>query len=237
MTNVGQKIIIGLDVPSANKALAIVDRLKQSSSPPWGYKVGPELPLAFPSFLPAIREEATNIFLDHKWFNTPDVVRGLVTLAGEMGIAMCNINLESNGPETISAAVEAAAKYPEMKLLGVAVLTSRDDKSLAATGVSRTCEEQMLHLLGLGVKLGVTGFVTSGLEVSAIRREFGEKLHLVVPGTRSQGVDVKDQKRIVTPSKALEDGADQLVIASQVVKASDPLAAYENLLKEIAPRR
>ncbi len=233
MNKIDERLIIGLDVPTVGKALHIIDQLGDT---PWGYKIGPEMVLTqeLETLTRAIKNVRARIFLDNKWANTPDVTAACVKRAGDWGFDMCNIMLDGTGPEMIEKSAESAASYPEMMLLGVTVLTTRDDNSLKATGVSDGREAQVIRLAGLAKNSGINVLVASSNEIVPLRGEkFGNFFGLVVPGTRSAGADAKDQKNITLPAVALQRGANWLVIASQVVKAENPKQAYDDLVAEI----
>ncbi len=125
------------------------------------------------------------------------------------------------------AAAKAAAP-PGTKVVGVTVLTSLDQRDLAATGISGSPREQVKRLAGLARDAGIDGIVCSGEEVAAARAAWPEGF-FVVPGVRPAGGDLADQKRVVTPRQALDDGASVLVIGRPITGAPDPASAIRDI--------
>jgi orotidine-5'-phosphate decarboxylase len=222
-----ERIIIALDVPTSEAALAVVREL----SPHAGlFKIGLQLyTAAGPDMVRAVRDLGGRIFLDLKLHDIPNTVGRAVEGAGSLGVEMQTIHL-SGGRAMIEAAVLAAP--PEMLLLGVTVLTSVDQTSLHETGVDAPIEKQVLRLAQLGVESRIGGVVASPLEIGALRRAHGSKLRIVTPGIRPRKVATNDQKRTLTPAEALRAGADFLVIGRPITAAPDPRAALEQILAD-----
>ena len=114
-----------------------------------------------------------------------------------------------------------------MLVLGVTVLTSMDAESLQATGVLDSPEDQVVRLAGMGLRCGLKGVVASPREIRPLRENFGNELVIVTPGVRPTGCDAGDQKRVMTPSEAIQAGADFLVIGRPITSAPSP-APSEN---------
>jgi orotidine-5'-phosphate decarboxylase len=124
-----------------------------------------------------------------------------------------------------------------LRLLAVTVLTSYDDGDLRQAGYARTVAE-LARLRALqALKIGIDGLVCSPWEVSALRALVGDDMVLVTPGIRPAGAATDDQKRIMTPAKAIAAGADYLVVGRPVVAAADPRAAALAVIEEIAEER
>jgi orotidine-5'-phosphate decarboxylase len=130
------------------------------------------------------------------------------------------------------AALENVADPPQ--LLAVTVLTSMDAAQLSATGLRRSLPQQVELLAHMGMKAGISGFVCSPREVSALRKLTGSEGVLVVPGIRPAGSGSDDQIRLATPADALRLGASYLVVGRPITQAADPAAAAEAILKEMA---
>jgi orotidine-5'-phosphate decarboxylase len=126
----------------------------------------------------------------------------------------------------LRAAKEAAPA--STKIVAVTVLTSLDETDLACTGVSSAPADQVVRLAMLARDSGVDGIVCSGAEVASVRGLWPDGT-LVVPGVRPAGSDVADQKRVVTPRQALDDGASVLVIGRPITAASDPARAIVDI--------
>jgi orotidine-5'-phosphate decarboxylase len=130
------------------------------------------------------------------------------------------------------AAVDA--RESGLRILGVTVLTSLSDADLAKAGYAATVRELALLRAEQACEIGVDGLVCSPEELSALRAAVGNKLVLVCPGIRPVGAAIGDQKRVATPAAAIGAGADYLVVGRPIVAASDPKAAAEAIVAEIA---
>jgi orotidine-5'-phosphate decarboxylase len=132
----------------------------------------------------------------------------------------------------MKAAVEA--REAGLRILAVTVLTSHDDKDLIEAGYRMSVSELVARRAEQARTIGVDGLVCSGEEVARLRGIVGEKLALVTPGIRSAGSDPGDQKRIATPAAAIAAGSDYLVVGRPIIAATDPKAAAEAIVAEIA---
>ena len=124
-----------------------------------------------------------------------------------------------------------AIKRP--KILCVSVLTSLDDNDFSSLGIKGRVEDQVIRLAKLAEAADLDGLVSSAKELKIIRKELGSKLILVTPGIRLMDGQVNDQKRIVTPSQAINDGANFLVIGRPITASKDPGASLEHIAKVI----
>lgn len=174
------------------------------------------------------------VFLDLKFHDIPNTVAGAVKAAAELGVWMVNVHA-SGGGRMMAAAAEALQPYGDRKplLIGVTVLTSTAPEELADVGVHRDLEEQVLALATMAKDSGLDGVVCSAREAQALRQKCGERFVLVTPGIRPAGASSDDQQRIVTPARALELGADYLVVGRPITSAADPLEALQRILAEI----
>ena len=223
-----ERIIIALDLPTSEAALAVVREL----SPHAGlFKIGLQLyTAAGPDIVRAVRDLGGRIFLDLKLHDIPNTVGRAVESAASLGVEMQTIHL-SGGRAMIEAAVLAAP--PEMLLLGVTVLTSVDQATLRETGIDSPMKEQVLRLAQLGADSGIGGVVASPLEIAPLRSAHGSKLQIVTPGIRPRDVATDDQKRTMTPAEALLAGADFLVIGRPITAAPDPRAALAQIVADV----
>jgi orotidine-5'-phosphate decarboxylase len=223
------RLIVALDFPTRSEALALVSALSGAAST---YKIGLQLYTAEgPEIIRAVAATGAKIFLDLKLHDIPNTVAKAVAAAGELGVQMLTVHL-SGGRAMLSAAVEA--RSPTLSLLGVTVLTSATLETLSETGVNSGIEEQVLRLAELGQKSGIDGLITSPREVRILRERLGDQLRLITPGVRPSWAAANDQKRFTTPSEALKNGADYLVIGRPITADPDPRAAVGRLLAEIA---
>ena len=225
-----ERVIVALDVPNAERALGLVERLDGIVQ--W-FKVGLELYLSEGnSIVDAVRSRGYSVFLDLKLHDIPNTVAGAVRSASRAGAGMLTVHA-GGGPAMLAAAVEAAEGLTSApKLLAVTVLTSMDQSQLQAVGVSASPAEQVLRLARTGWDAGIRGFVSSAEEVAAMRQAFPEAT-LVIPGIRPEGAAAGDQKRVATPAAAIAAGADYLVIGRPITQAADPAAAAAAILDEI----
>ena len=223
------KIIVALDVASPEQARGLVQRL--SSQIGW-FKIGPQLfTAAGPAFVEEIKKRGTKVFLDLKFHDIPNTVQQAVRSAGLLGADMLTIHL-CGGSDMCRAAVEGRAGSPIL-LLGVTVLTSQNEHTLAEVGTKANVAEQVLLLATLAKATGVTGLVASPHEIRPLRERFGSYFTIVTPGVRPIGADRGDQKRVMTPSEALSAGSDYLVIGRSITAAADPLAALNRIVAEV----
>ncbi len=232
------KIIIGLDVDSAEKALALVRRLAGEVG---AFKVGLELVnSAGLSIFDAIRQAgADRIFYDCKFHDIPNTVAGASRAAAGFGVWMFNVHC-SGGAAMMKAAKDAAIETASAlhiqppRVIGVTVLTSIDDRVLNyEMRIGGAVADQVVHLARLAKEAGLDGVVASPHEIELIRAACGPDFTIVTPGVRPAGGDVGDQKRVMTPGEAIKRGADYLVIGRPITRAEDPAAAARSITESI----
>jgi orotidine-5'-phosphate decarboxylase len=222
-----ERIIVALDVPSGAGALDLVRRL---SPHPGLFKIGLQLyTAAGPGIVRAVRDLGGRVFLDLKLHDIPNTVGRSVESANSLGVEMLTVHL-SGGRAMVEAAVRAAG--PRLLLLGVTLLTSFDEATLHEVGVDCSMEDQVLKLAKLGVECGIGGLVASPRELLPLRAAFGRETTVVTPGIRPEGAQPDDQKRALTPSQAIQAGADFLVIGRPITAAEDPRAALEQIMAD-----
>ncbi|HZS17483.1 MAG TPA: orotidine-5'-phosphate decarboxylase [Candidatus Udaeobacter sp.] len=221
------RIIVALDVATKNEAIELAKKLRDQIS---FFKIGLQLYTAEgPEIVHAVASTGANVFLDLKLHDIPNTVARAVESAGRLGVQMLTIHL-SGGREMIRAATSSRAN--NMLLLGVTVLTSSTDDMLREIGVREDLDDHVLRLAKLGVDEGIEALVASPHEIKTLRREFGPKIKIVVPGIRPTWSAPGDQKRIMTPREALEAGADYLVIGRPVTAHANPGEAVKQILAE-----
>ncbi len=226
------KIIVALDVPTKVAALNLVDQLKEQIS---FFKIGLQLYTAEgPEIVRAVLSTGAKVWLDLKLYDIPNTVARAVEAASDLGVHMLTIHL-SGGSEMIRAAT--AARASTMLLLGVTVLTSSTEETLREIGIASGVDDQVLRLAKLGIDAGIDGVVASPREIKPLRRDFDNKIKIVVPGIRPSWSEPGDQKRTMTPRESLEAGADYLVIGRPITAHPNPLEAVEKILAEIGPPR
>jgi orotidine-5'-phosphate decarboxylase len=226
------RLIIALDVSSADAALSLASRLEDQCR--W-FKVGLELYIAAgPAIVEKLAARGHSVFLDLKLHDIPNTVASAVRVAGSLGAQMLTIHA-GGGPEMLEAAREAVGKAASpLQLLAVTVLTSMDQEQLGAVGVARSPRDHVALLARMGLAAGIDGFVCSPQEVEALRAMAGSDAVLVTPGIRPAGAAAGDQQRIATPAQALRQGASYLVVGRPITQALDPAQAARDILNEIA---
>jgi len=225
------KIIVALDFPDADTALALVSRLDPALC---RLKVGKELfAAAGPDLVRTLAGRGFEIFLDLKFHDIPNTVAAACRTAAGLGVWMLNVHA-CGGRRMMEAARDALADLPHPPLLiAVTVLTSMSDADLAETGVTGTPADQVLRLAQLARACGLDGVVCSAREAEMLRACLGADFRLVTPGIRPAGADVADQRRVMTPVEALKAGATDLVIGRPITGAADPLAALQQIRFDI----
>ena len=223
-------LIVALDVPSTAKMEEKLQTLPDFIE--W-YKVGLELFCAEgPAVLLPLQQRKKKIFLDLKLHDIPRTVAHAVTTAAAHGVQMLTVHA-IGGRAMLEAAAEAArsCEHPP-KLVAVTTLTSLSQDDFQDLGIERSVKEQALALGRLALDSGIDGLVTSAHEAAALRSAFPDAL-LVTPGIRMPEGEVGDQKRVATPSFAVEQGATHLVVGRPIVQASEPTHAARAILNDM----
>lgn len=221
-----ERIIFALDFATAEKAQKWVDLL---SGPIRFFKVGLQLFLAggWP-MVDYILSKGNKVMLDLKFFDIPQTVHLAVRQLNDRGITFATIH----GNQSILEA--AVAAQGDVKLLSVTVLTSIGEGDLQEMGATIPVEELVLRRARKAIEAGCSGVVASAQEAGMLRARIGDDFLLVTPGIRLAGEQGKDdQHRIATPSYAIANGADYLVIGRPISTAPDPLKAVEAIQQEI----
>ena len=220
------RLIVALDLPSVEAAEAMIGRLGEAVS---FYKIGYQL--AYAGGLPLIgrlADRGKKVFIDLKLHDIGNTVaRGVESIA-KMGATFLTVHAY---PQTMKAAVEA--RGPNLKILAVTVLTSYDDGDLHAAGYRLNVSDLVEARAQQAQVLGVDGLVCSPEEAAHLHRIVGHQMCLITPGIRPAGTASGDQKRIMTPGRAIAAGADYLVVGRPIVEAADPKAAAEAIQMEI----
>lgn len=217
-----RKVICALDTTDLGEAIRITRKLGPHVG---AFKIGHALTLQYGlDVIPQLQDAGANrIFLDLKFHDIPNSVGLAVREAARRGVWMLTLHI-SGGPAMMTAAVEEARNVSDEQaplLVGVSVLTSLDQHVLTDhLGVNRSLEDHMVYLSRLAVECGMDGVVCSTHEVAPIRRAVGHGV-IVTPGIRLQSGETHDQARTGSAAKALQDGADYLVIGRALTEAED----------------
>ena len=229
------RVVLALDLPSMAEARRLAVAVRDAVGM---LKVGLELfTEAGPAALDIGREAERPIFLDLKLCDIPQTVDRAVARACALGARVLTVHA-SGGAAMLGRAVERAAKEATgLVIAAVTVLTSLDAGDLARLGVSASVTSHARKLGRLAAAEGVRAFVCSPQEVRVMRRELGWEVTLFTPGVRPSGAEVGDQKRVATASKAVEEGADWVIVGRPIRDAADPLAAARAIGAEVVSAR
>jgi orotidine-5'-phosphate decarboxylase len=227
----GSRIIVALDFPEAKLALALVKRISPEQCK---LKIGKELfTAAGPSLVETIVDRGFDVFLDLKFHDIPTTVARACIAAARLGVWMVNVHALGGGTMIAAARDALDAKAHRPLLVAVTILTSMSEDDLREIGITASPDESASRLAGLARNNGADGIVCSAHEAASIRAQFGEEFLRVTPGIRLPENDADDQKRIMTPSRAVQNGSSYLVIGRPVTKADDPAAVLRRIELEL----
>ena len=227
-------MIFALDVPGKKEAKHYAKVLEGVVG---CFKVGLELFISEgPDIVKMIQDQsAANIFLDLKLHDIPATVRGALRSAKKLGVRYITIH-STEGEEILETAQEV--KGSGLEVLAVTVLTSTSASSLASLGIREDINAAALVLdrATRAQNSGCAGVVCSGEEAKLVKSKCGGDFKIVVPGIRPEWARVlgDDQNRIATPSQAIEDGADMIVVGRPIRDANDPREAAQKIIEEIS---
>jgi orotidine-5'-phosphate decarboxylase len=222
-----ERIIFALDTASLDQAKAWVRLLGPRIN---YFKVGLQLFLAHGfTIVDWVLDQGHKLMLDLKFLDIPQTVGLAMAEAARHGAHLATVHAHTTG--TLRAAVSGAGNTG---VLGVTVLTSVGPEEVRELRCDASVEELVSTRAGYALAAGCAGVVASGLEAQALRREYGQDFLIVTPGIRSAGHDLGDQRRVLTPGRALAYGADHLVVGRPISQAQDPVAEAEAMLAEVA---
>lgn len=216
---------VALDVPTAARAQQLARALEAEVG---GFKIGLELFYAAGrDIVAAIGPE--RVFLDVKLHDIPNTVAAASRVLAALRVHLFNVHC-LGGLEMMRAGGDAAREINSAtKIIGVTILTSHDRASLARLGLDEEAESAVRRLALLAREAGLDGVVCSPHEIEAVRRECGADFLIVTPGVRPSGSERGDQKRVMTPQQAMDEGADYLVIGRPITGAADPARAAREI--------
>jgi orotidine-5'-phosphate decarboxylase len=224
-----ERLIVALDEPTGDEALAWVDRLGDAVQ---FYKIGMEL-LASGDYFQVLDELARRekkIFVDLKFFDIPATIAGVIKGLSRWPVSYCTLH----GWHAGMMEAAAAARSGDLRLLAVTVLTSMDGQDLKAMGIDGEPADIVVQRALAAQAAGIDGVIASGQEAGVIRAATGPGFDIVCPGIRPGGPVGDDQKRTVGVAEAFRLGADAIVVGRPVRQAADPRAAAEAIQREIA---
>ncbi len=223
------RLIFALDVDNAAEALELVRLLKDQVGV---FKLGLELFIAEgPGMVQRLRDAgAQALFLDLKLHDIPATMRAAARAAARLGVDLLTCHADQPG-------IFTDLELGHTRLLGVTVLTSLGPDELRGMGYPPELQEPsalVQRRARLALAAGCHGVVCSGWEAAAMRAALGPAALVVCPGIRLPGDDTQDQKRIMTPRRALEAGASHIVVGRPIRTAPDPVAAAQRILSDLA---
>lgn len=225
-------IVVALDFPSMDQALAMADQLDPDLC---RVKVGKELYTATgPAILEELHKRNFEVFLDLKFHDIPNTCAKAVGVAADLGVWMVNVHASGGQLMMEAARNELEKKSHKPLLIGVTVLTSMEQSDLAGIGLDIEPMVQVERLAKLAQSSGMDGVVCSAREVSLIRDACGPGFLTVTPGIRPEGSDIGDQKRVMTPKQAVEAGVDYMVIGRPVTSSGLPESTLKLISESIS---
>jgi orotidine-5'-phosphate decarboxylase len=226
----GPRVIIALDFPGPEPALALVSRLSPARC---RLKVGKELfTAAGPSLVETLAGKGFDVFLDLKYHDIPTTVAAACRRAADLGVWMLNVHA-LGGRRMMQAARQVCTGPDAPLLIAVTVLTSLEAEDLAELGIADPPEVVVERLGRLAIDCGLDGLVCSARETQALRRALGTAPLLVTPGIRPAGAGADDQRRVLTPREAIAQGSSYLVIGRPITAAPDPAAVLDGIITDI----
>ena len=224
-----ERLIVALDVPQAEAARELVERLKGRVGM---FKVGSQaFTAAGPELVREIVARGERVFLDLKFHDIPNTVAGAVASTAALGVSLATVH--GLGGRAMLEAAAGALPAMGTKLLAITILTSHDDGTLGEIGIGGRVADSVKRLALLASDAGMDGVVASPHEVATIREACGPGFLIVTPGIRPAGAAAGDQARAATPAAALAAGADYLVVGRPITEAKDPAAAADAIVREL----
>ena len=228
------ELVVALDFKDAASALSMARTLRGTA--PW-MKVGLELfTVEGPKVVTGLKELGFKVFLDLKYFDIPNTVKGAVRSAVRLGADMIDVHA-LGGERMARAAMEGCAEglvpgQPMPIVLAVTVLTSMAEGELPVPGAPAP-SEMALDLAVKAKQYGLNGVVCSGLEVERIKAACGSGFVCLTPGIRPALAEAGDQRRVVTPAGAVRSGSNFLVVGRPITQATRPEEAAMAIIEEM----
>jgi len=224
-------IIVALDFSTERETMELVERLEPSMC---RLKVGKELFTRFgPSLVKQLVDKNFDVFLDLKFHDIPNTVARACSAAADLGVWMLNVHA-LGGQKMMEAAKQVLSHDDAPLLIAVTWLTSSGQAELDALGFKGGPQDMVSRLATMAQNSGLDGVVCSALEAPVLRSAFDEDFLLVTPGIRPANADKDDQCRVVTPERAIQDGASYLVIGRPITLSDDPCKVLLTINQAIA---
>ncbi len=231
MLVVSSKIIVALDYDNEEDAWLFINKVSPNLC---RLKIGKELFCSTgKSFVQKVVAKGFDVFLDLKFYDIPNTVASVMRVVADMGVWMVNVHA-SGGEKMMIEALNALNEADNRPLLiAVTVLTSMDDSDLVRAGIKVNTTAQVMNLAKMVNRCNLDGVVCSANEVVFLKEQFGSDFLAVTPGIRPEGDCIDDQKRIMTPKKAITCGSDYLVIGRPITLAENPVEKLNSINQSI----
>jgi orotidine-5'-phosphate decarboxylase len=223
------RVIIPLDLEYS----AAIDMASNFDPSNCRLKIGSQLfTSSGPKIIKELDSRGFEIFLDLKFHDIPNTVYEAVRSAADLGVWMINVHA-SGGKKMLEASKNALIDFDEPPLLiAVTLLTSLSENSIQEIGLNNL-SEQVLRLAKLSHECELDGVVCASSDTVTIKQEFGKEFITVTPGIRPDQSNLNDQSRVSTPSEAVKNGSDFLVIGRPITESDDPAGALKDIYKQI----
>ena len=235
--NPSDKLILALDGMNHDDVFGMIAKLPDLC---W-VKVGLELFVREgPEIISELHDKGLKIFLDLKFHDIPVTMYGSSRQAARQGVEMMTVHACA-GNKALSAAklgaLEGAEEVglPPPILLAVTVLTSWKERDFSSELlISQPLQQRVIWLAHLACESGLGGFVCSPLEVASLRKIYKPPFELVTPGIRTEGGDLGDQSRTMSPLSAINSGSSRIVVGRPITQARDPANEFRNFCRELS---
>lgn len=222
------KVIIALDFPEKNDVVEFLSKFDEELFVKVGmelyYQEGPEI-------VKYIKSSGHKIFLDLKLHDIPNTVESAMRGLAKLGVDMTNVHA-AGGVEMMQAAKRGLGEGVE--LIAVTQLTSTSEEQMHEDQlIPVSLNESVVHYAKCAHKAGLDGVVCSPLESKIIKEATGSDFLCVTPGVRPKSSEVGDQKRVMTPAQAFENGSSYIVVGRPITRAENPVQAYREIMEEI----
>ncbi len=228
--NSDPKIIVAMDTPTRQSALEVAGQLDPTLC---RLKVGKGLFTAYgPELVYDLQKMGFEIFLDLKFHDIPNTVAHAVRSAADLGVWMLTVHA-LGGVKMLNAASNAAAQCQKPpRLVAVTVLTSMGDEDLLQLGIQLSVVAMVEQLVKITQQAGIKGVVCSAQEAAVVKKLTNSALSTVCPGIRLVNTE-DDQTRVMTPSIAIQSGADYLVVGRPIVQSANPMGVLNDIHQQI----
>lgn len=225
------KIIIALDYPSSEAALALAKQLDPQRC---RLKIGKELfTRSGPKVVETLTQQGFDIFLDLKYHDIPNTVAKACAAAADLGVWMMNVHALGGTAMMTAAKASLGTQSDRPLLIAVTLLTSMDQTTFDQIGLQGSISDTVLRLAKSADDSGLDGVVCSAQEATQLRAQRGSDFKLITPGIRPANSIQGDQHRTMTPAEAISAGSSYLVIGRPITGAEDPMASLEAIEKSL----